>query len=225
MCASHKLEIQGSFAQDYRICLVNYTHLGPSQRCSRGGIAPDTQCCNTRAAPNAQWCKNYTRPTADDSIPVLNLTTSIEGRYQCQVWNVMMKAWQSIGDPVQVKKHTVLSTEDPVTPSNRTSFLYPFVAAVSLLCVLTLILLVVICASFMQYRRRKSHSSASKCTNITYAMSMFTCTVCTRVCLYTYKYVRVDVSMHVLHACMHICNMHVQTCVHTYVHVWVCVYA
>ena len=178
VCASPKLEIQGSFAQDYRICLVNYTHLGPSQRCSRGGIAPDTQCCNTRAPPIAPWCQNYTRPTADYSIPVLNLTTSIEGRYQCQVWNEMMKDWQSIGDPVQVKKHT----EFPVTPSDRTPFLYPFVAAVSLFCVLILILLVVICASFIKYCRRKSHSATSKCTNITYMYSvhvymysMYTC--------------------------------------------------
>ena len=176
VCASQTQEIQGPYPQDYRICLVNYTHLGPSQRCSRGGIAPDMQCCNTRAFPHAPWCQNYTHSSSDDSIPVSNLTTNIEGNYQCQVWNPMMEDWQSIGDPVQVEKHTVISTEVPVntteiqkdTSSRTTPFLYLFVAAVCLLCILIPILLVIIFAIFIKYRRMKSHSTASKCVYTTY---------------------------------------------------------
>ena len=111
VCASKSYDV-------YRVCKVEYTTLTLVQRCAASGLAASASCCTVGRylSPN---CSSGLQAQAlwveHDTVYVMNVTTSLLGHFQCQVYNYLVKGFQSIGDPIQV----VLpqnSTED-TTPS------------------------------------------------------------------------------------------------------------
>ncbi len=145
VCASKSYDV-------YRVCKVEYTMLTLVQRCAASGLAANTTCCTVGRylSPN---CSSglHALPVEHNTVYVMNVTTSLLGHFQCQVYNDLVKGFQSIGDPIQV----VLpqnSTEDTppsaphtdTTPSVPNTYMHLFPVSVSMIAVLLAVLAVVV---------------------------------------------------------------------------------
>ena len=102
----------------YRVCKVEYTTLTLVQRCAASGLAASATCCTVDRYHSPKYSSGLQAQVLSvehDTIYVMNVTTSLLGHFQCQVYNYLVQGFQSIGDPI----HVVLpqnSTED-TTPS------------------------------------------------------------------------------------------------------------
>ena len=130
VCAAKRYDV-------YRVCKVEYTMLTLVQQCAASGLAASATCCTVERylSPNcssglqaqAHWVEH-------DTVYVMNVTTSLLGHFQCQVYNELVKGFQSIGDPIQV-----------VLPQHSTvpnTYMYFFLVSVSMNAVLMAVLAV-----------------------------------------------------------------------------------
>ena len=140
VCASKSYDV-------YRVCKVEYTMLTLVQRCAASGLAASTTCCTVgRYYTNcSSGLQAQVLSVEHGTVYVMNVTTSLLGHFQCQVYNDLVKGFQSIGDPIQV----VLpqnSTEDtpPSAPNTNSSpsgtNMYLFPVSVSMNAVLLAVL-------------------------------------------------------------------------------------
>ena len=132
----------------YRVCKVEYTMLTLVQQCAASGLAASTTCCTVGRylSPNcSSGLQAQVLSVEHGTVYIMNVTTSLLGHFQCQVYNDLVKGFQSIGDPIQV----VLpqnSTEDtpPSAPNTNTSpsgtNMYLFPVSVSMNAVLLAVL-------------------------------------------------------------------------------------
>ena len=146
VCASKSYDV-------YRVCKVEYTMLTLVQRCAASGLAASTTCCTVeRYLSNcSSGLQAEVHSVEHNTVYVMNVTTSLLGHFQCQVYNYLVKGFQSIGDPIQV----VLpqnSTEDTppsaphtdTTPSVPNTYMHLFSVSVSMIAVLLAVLAVVV---------------------------------------------------------------------------------
>ena len=143
VCASKSYDV-------YRVCKVEYTTLTLVQRCAASGLAASATCCTVGRylSPNcSSGLQVQVLSVEHGTLYVMNVTTSLLGHFQCQVYNDLVKGFQSIGDPIQV----VLpqnSTEDtpPSAPNTNSSpsgtNMYLFPVSVSMNAVLLAVLAV-----------------------------------------------------------------------------------
>ena len=164
VCASKSYDV-------YRVCKVEYTMLTLVQRCAASGLAASTTCCTVgRYLSNcSSGLHAEVLPVEHNTVYVMNVTTSLRGHFQCQVYNDLVKGFQSIGDPIQV----VLpqnSTEDtpPSTPNTNTpssaphTYMYLFLVSVSMIAVLLAVLAVLaVVVGVVCCRAQKKHWSTS----------------------------------------------------------------
>ena len=116
VCASKRYDV-------YRVCKVEYTMLTLVQQCAASGLAASTSCCTVGRylSPNcSSGLQAQVLSVEHDTVYIMNVTTSLLGHFQCQVYNKLVKGFQSIGDPIQVvlPQH---STEDtpPSAPNAK----------------------------------------------------------------------------------------------------------
>ena len=188
VCASKSYDV-------YRVCKVEYTMLTLVQRCAASGLAASATCCTVGRYLNPN-CSSGLQAQAlwveHGTIYVMNVTTSLLGHFQCQVYNDLVKAFQSIGDPIQV----VLpqnSTEDtpPSAPNTDTpspvpntdtpspvpnTYMYLFLVSVSMIAVLLAVLAVLaVVVGVVCCRARKKRWSTSSAEGRPFLQRNSTC--------------------------------------------------
>ena len=139
---------------DYRVCKVEYTMLTLVQRCAASGLAASASCCTVGRYLSSNCSSGLQAQVLSvehDTIYVMNVTTSLLGHFQCQVYNDLVKGFQSIGDPIQVvlpQNSTEVSNTDtpPSAPNTDTpssvpnTYMYLFLVFVSMTAVLLAVL-------------------------------------------------------------------------------------
>ena len=163
VCASKSYDV-------YRVCKVEYTMLTLVQRCAASGLAASATCCTVeRHYTNYHYYYTYNCSSGlqaqvlsveHDNIYIMNVTTSLLGHFQCQVYNYLVKGFQSIGDPIQVvlpqnstedtppsapNTDTTPSAPNTDTPSSvPNTYMYLFSVFVSMTAMLLAVLAVVV---------------------------------------------------------------------------------
>ena len=156
----------------YRVCKVEYTMLTLVQRCAASGLAASTTCCTVGRylSPNcSSGLQAQTLWVEHDTVYVMNVTTSLLGHFQCQVFNDLVKGFQSIGDPIQVvlpqnnTEDTPPSAPNTDTPSSvPNTYMYLFLVFVSMTAMLLAVLAALAVVVGVVYCRvRKKRWSAS----------------------------------------------------------------
>ena len=165
VCASKSYDV-------YRVCKVEYTVLTLVQQCAASGLAASATCCTVGRylSPNcSSGLQAQVLSVEHGTIYVMNVTTSLLGHFQCQVYNDLVKGFQSIGDPIQVvlpqnsTKDTPPSAPNTDTPpSVPNTYMYLFLVFVSMTAVLLAVLAVLTVVVGVVYcRARKKRWSTS----------------------------------------------------------------
>ena len=133
----------------YRVCKVEYTMLTLVQRCAASGLAASASCC-TVGRDHSPNCSPglQAQVLSVEHGTVMNVTTSLLGHFQCQVYNELVKGFQSIGDPIQVvlPQNSTVPNTPPSAPNTNSSpsgtNMYLFPVSVSMNAVLLAVLAV-----------------------------------------------------------------------------------
>ena len=143
VCASKSYDV-------YRVCKVEYTMLNLVQRCAASGLAASTTCCTVGRYLSLNCSSGLQAQVLSvehGTVYVMNVTTSLLGHFQCQVYNELVKGFQSIGDPIQVvlpqnsTEDTPPSVPNTDTPSSApNTYMYLFLVFVSMNTVLLAVL-------------------------------------------------------------------------------------
>ena len=147
----------------YRVCKVEYTTLTLVQRCAASGLAASATCCTVDRyrSPNcSSGLQAQVLSVEHGTVYVMNVTTSLLGHFQCQVYNELVKGFQSIGDPIQVVLPQNSAEDTP--PSAPNTYMYLFLVFVSMNTVLLAVLAVLaVVVGVVCYRARKKRWSTS----------------------------------------------------------------
>ena len=165
VCASKSYDV-------YRVCKVEYTMLTLVQRCAASGLAASTTCCTVGRyrRPNcSSGLHAEVLPVEHNTVYVMNVTTSLLGHFQCQVYNDLVKGFQSIGDPIQVVQPQSSIEDTPpsapntdTTPSAPNTYMHLFLVSVSMIAVLLAVLAVLaVVVGVVCCRARKKRWSTS----------------------------------------------------------------
>ena len=189
VCASKSYDV-------YRVCKVEYTMLTLVQRCAASGLAASASCCTVGRylSPNcSSGLQAQVLSVEHGTIYIMNVTTSLLGHFQCQVYNYLVKGFQSIGDPIKVVLPQNSAEDTPPSapntdtpPSAPNTYMYLFLVFVSMITVLLVVLAAVV--GMVCYRARKKRWSTSGAEgqpflqlNSTYS-SMVRCPTTTTTC-------------------------------------------
>ena len=165
----------------YRVCKVEYTMLTLVQRCAASGLAASASCCTVGRdlSPNcSSGLQAQVLSVEHGTVYVMNMTTSLLGHFQCQVYNYLVNGFQSIGDPIQVvlpqnsTEDTTPSAPNTDTPSSApntntpfsvsNTYMYLFLVFVSMTAMLLAVLAVLaVVVGVVCYRGRKKRWSTS----------------------------------------------------------------
>ena len=165
VCASKSYDV-------YRVCKVEYTMLTLVQRCVASGLAASATCCTVGKylSPNcSSGLQAQVLSVEHDTVYVMNVTTSLLGHFQCQVYNYLVKGFQSIGDPIQVvlpqnsTKDTTPSAPNTDTPSSvPNTYMYLFLVFVSMTAMLLAVLAVVVGVVCCRARKKRWSTSGAE---------------------------------------------------------------
>ena len=167
VCASKSYDV-------YRVCKVEYTMLTLVQRCAASGLAASASCCTVgrRHPPNcSSGLQAHVLPVEHGTVYVMNVTTSLLGHFQCQVYNNLVKGFQSIGDPIHVvmpqnstedTTPSAPNTDTPPSVPNMNMYLFPVSVSMNavLLAVLAALAVVVGVVCYRSHKKRWSTSGA-----------------------------------------------------------------
>ena len=141
----------------YRVCKVEYTTLTLVQRCAASDLAASATCCTVGRDLSSNCSSGLQAQVLSvehDTVYVMNVTTSLLGHFQCQVYNELVKGFQSIGDPIQV-----------VLPQHSTvpnTYMYLFLVSVSMIAVLLAVLAVVVGVVCCRARKKRWSTSGAE---------------------------------------------------------------
>ena len=146
---------------NYQVCSVSYSTLTVVERCTDSDLSASTTCCavNRYGLPSGN-CSSFSahQVTAEqNTVYMINVTTSVPGYYQCQVFNSKVKGYQSVGEPILVAPSSSTAVD-----GGSTLYLYLFIGSMVVIGVLLLILLgVAVGVVYSRVRGRKSPWSPS----------------------------------------------------------------